>query len=159
MAMKIRSAKALIGWILLCELAGALGSVFTISAIPSWYASLSKPWFTPPNWLFGPVWLTLYLLMGIAAYWAHGRSKRYSARPMIAFYAQLAINALWSALFFGLRSPVLGLVAIVALWIAIAVTIYEFSKVRKEAAWVLLPYIAWVSIALLLNYYVVLLNP
>jgi len=145
--------------IAICQLAGVFGSVFTFSAIPSWYAALNKPWFTPPNWLFGPVWISLYTLMGIALYlaWQKGLAKNRIALGIFA--AQLALNALWSFLFFGLRSPLLGLAGIIPLWIFIAFNIWAFWKIDKQAGYLLVPYIVWVSIATALNYYVWILNP
>ena len=143
----------------LCELVGVAGSVFTFPSITGWYAALRKPWFTPPNWLFGPVWLTLYALMGIALYlvWKKGLDKNRLAVGIFA--VQLFINALWSFLFFGLQSPPLGLAGIIPLWIFIALSIWAFFRIDKKAAYVLAPYLVWVTIAATLNYYVWILNP
>jgi benzodiazapine receptor len=144
--------------IIICQLAGAIGSFFTISAIPGWYATLQKPWFTPPNWLFGPVWISLYALMGLSLYlvWQKGLGKNRLAVGIFA--VQLALNALWSFLFFGLQSPLLGLMGILALWVMIALSIWAFYRIDKRAGYLLIPYIVWVSIATALNYYVWLLN-
>jgi len=146
--------------IVICQLAGVLGSVFTMPAIAEWYATLQKPWFTPPNWLFGPVWISLYTLMGIALYlvWAKGFREKKSKIALGIFTVQLALNALWSFLFFGLRSPLLGLAGIIPLWILIALNIWAFWRIDKRAGYLLVPYIAWVSIATALNYYVWILN-
>lgn len=150
--------------LLLClggsQLAGILGAFFTRAAIPGWYALLNKPSFTPPNWLFGPAWITLYLLMGIAAYlvWRKGLPAP-GVRPALAvFLVQLALNALWSPVFFGLRSPLAGAVVIVLLWLAIVITIFLFWQVAKPAALLLIPYILWVSYASVLNISIWLLN-
>ena len=146
--------------IILCELAGVAGSVFTIPSIPTWYASLVKPSFTPPSWLFGPVWTALYLLMGVSLYLVlkRGIGKRGVNPAVTVFGVQLGLNVLWSALFFGLRNPLYGLVGILALWVAIAVTIAESYRVSKAAAYALLPYLAWVTLATVLNFYVFKLN-
>ena len=145
--------------VIVCQLAGVFGSFFTVSAIPGWYATLNKPWFTPPGWLFGPVWLSLYTLMGIALYlvWQKGLGKNRLAAGV--FGVQLGLNALWSFLFFGLQNPFLGLLNILALWVMIALSIWAFYKVDRRAGHLLLPYIVWVSIATALNYYVWILNP
>jgi len=156
----VQNLSALVAFVMLCELAGVIGSIFTISSIPTWYAVLRKPWFTPPNWLFGPIWLTLYFLMGISLYLVF-ESKRNKAKEKPALWAfgiQLFLNVLWSVLFFGMHYLLYGFIEIVLLWISIAVTIILFFKVSKVAAYLLLPYILWVTIAALLNYYVFILN-
>lgn len=145
----------------ICEGAGIVGSIFTTPAIPTWYAGLRKPDFAPPNWVFGPVWTTLYLLMGISLFtvWNAGFDKATVRRSVAAFSVQLVLNILWSYLFFGLRSPLLGLVGIIAMWIAIASTIVFFQKVSKTAAFLFIPYLLWVSFAGYLNYLLLMLNP
>ncbi|HLD39141.1 MAG TPA: TspO/MBR family protein [archaeon] len=152
------SIEKIIIMIVIAELAGIIGSIFTTPAIGSWYASLNKPWFTPPSWVFGPVWLTLYALMGIAAgiVW-HSKSK-IKERALQIYGFQLFLNLVWSLLFFGLRNPLYGLIDIVLMWIAIAATIFMFYKVNKKSAALLIPYIIWVTIATALNYYVLVLN-
>lgn len=147
--------------IIVCECAGIIGSLFTTSAIPTWYASLQKPFFTPPNWLFAPVWVTLYLLMGIAAFiiWRKGLDEKKVRTALIIFAVQLVINILWSVVFFGLESPLYGLIVIIVLWIAILVTILRFAKISPAAAWIMVPYILWVSIATALNASIWALNP
>jgi tryptophan-rich sensory protein len=144
----------------LCQCAGLVGSVFTMSAIPTWYASIKKPPFTPPNWLFAPVWLTLYVLMGIALFlvWRKGLAVSSLRMACIIFIVQLILNALWSICFFGLRSPLIGLIVIVLLWIAILLTIILFSRVELLASYLLIPYIVWVSYAALLNASIFILN-
>ncbi|MFN7990743.1 MAG: TspO/MBR family protein [Candidatus Micrarchaeia archaeon] len=147
--------KLLIAAVLICELAGVIGSVFTFSSIPTWYATLVKPDFAPPNWLFGPVWITLYAMMGVSAYLVYETGKRESLK---IFGLQLALNASWSIVFFGLRSISGGLLVILLLWLAIAWTILSFLKVSKTAAYLLIPYISWVSFASVLNYFIFMLN-
>ena len=139
--------------------AGGIGSLATAPNIPTWYANLDKPPFQPPNWVFGPVWSVLYLLMGIALYlvWTAktGNSKK---RAYVLFGIQLFLNTLWSLFFFGLHWTWIAVIIIVTLWIAIALTIREFAKFSKPAAWLLAPYIAWVTFASLLNIAVAVLN-
>lgn len=156
----IQSPFRLLVSILICNLAGVLGSVVTVTGEGSWYASIQKPAFNPPGFIFGPVWTTLYILMGIALYlvWMEGITKRKVRYALFAFGVQLGLNVLWSFLFFGMRSPFLGLVEIVFLWIAIAVTIILFNRVHRTAAWLLVPYLAWVSFAAFLTYNIWLLN-
>jgi tryptophan-rich sensory protein len=163
--MKSWSLVKLTSAIIICLVAGAVGSAFTADAIPVWYAALNKPSWTPPNWTFAPIWTTLYILMGISLYLIFEKRakirgaavKRYNKAVNI-FWIQLGLNALWSILFFGLRSPLLGLLGIAALWIAILFTIISFRKISKKAAYLLLPYIVWVTIAAMLNLAVVLMN-
>lgn len=143
-----------------CFLAAAVGSAFTTGAIDTWYATLNKPFFSPPNWVFGPVWTLLYLLMGIALYlvWVANGDKKAKRQGLTFFFIQLVFNVLWSILFFGLKSPSLAFVEIIILWIAIFLTIRSFFKISKLAGWFLIPYIAWVSLASILNLSIVLLN-
>lgn len=140
------------------ELAGMLGSVFTISAIPTWYSALTKPALNPPAWIFGPVWITLYLLMGISLWLVWKSDSKEKSRAIWLFAAQLALNALWSPVFFGAQSIGSALVVIILLWAAIVLTILIFRKISKTAAWLLVPYIAWVSLASYLNYMLWVLN-
>lgn len=144
-----------------CFLAAGLGSAFTTGAIDSWYVTLNKPFFSPPNWVFGPVWTVLYLLMGIALYivWISKTEKKTKRNGITFFFVQLALNSLWSILFFGLKSPVAALAGIILLWLAIFLTIKSFQKISKSAGWLLVPYIVWVSFAAILNLSIVLLNP
>lgn len=157
----ITSIGKLVAALIITQLAGVIGSVFTFSAIPVWYASLEKPWFTPPSWVFAPVWTTLYLLMGIALYlvWARGLDHPGVTSAIGAFSIQLVLNVLWSYLFFGLQSPLLGLVEILLLWVSIAATIILFYRVSRVAAVLLIPYIVWVTVATFLTYYIWILNP
>jgi len=158
---KSSSIVRLIAAALLCLIVGSVGSLVTTTGSGSWYESLVKPGFTPPNWVFAPVWTTLFILMGIALYlvWESGIERREVQIALVVFGVQFALNVLWSFLFFGLESPLLGLVEIVLLWIMIAVTIVLFYQIRKSAAYLLIPYIVWVSIATALNYSIYILNP
>lgn len=146
--------------IIVCEVIGSIGSLFTMPAIASWYASLAKPAWTLPNWLFAPVWTTLFFLMGIALYlvWMKGIRAKGVKEGLWLFGIQFALNVLWSYLFFGLQSPALGLIGIIVLWVFILATMISFYKISRPAAYVLVPYIAWVTIATLLNYSVMVLN-
>jgi translocator protein len=144
-----------------CQLVGIAATPFTIAAIPTWYATLNKPPFSPPNWVFGPVWTTLYFLMGISAFliWQKGLQKKQVKRALIYFSLQLFFNFLWSLLFFGLHSPLLGLFGIMILLIFIILTIVSFYKLSKIAAYLFVPYLLWVSFATILNISLVILNP
>lgn len=146
----------LLGWVLLAVAVGGVSGLLTAGAIESWYSTIVKPSFTPPDRLFGPVWSLLYVLMGVAIFLARraGRLRGESAltrRATVAFLVQLALNGLWSLLFFGLQSPALALVEIALLWLAIGWTIARFRPISGPAAALLLPYWAWVSFAALLN--------
>ena len=146
--------------IAICELAGIVGSLFTRPSIPGWYAGLTKPSFNPPNAVFGPVWITLYALMGIAAWLVYdkGQSGAKIRRPLAIFVAQLVLNVLWSIMFFGVHHILGGFVIIVALWILIATTIKLFWPISKAAAVLLVPYLLWVSFATALNAALYVLN-
>jgi translocator protein len=150
--------KKVIIMIAVAQLAGAIGSIFTFDSIATWYATLAKPSFTPPSWAFGPVWLSLYTLMGIAAGLVWASNSKFKRPALYLFFLQLALNAVWSIIFFGLRLPSYAFAEIVLLWIAIAATIFYFNKVSKNAAALLIPYIIWVTIAASLNYFVWILN-
>lgn len=146
--------------IIICQLAGAVGSIFTFSSIPIWYASLQKPAFSPPNWLFGPAWLTLYTLMGVSLYlvWQKGLKNKKVKDAITIFAIQIVLNSFWSIIFFGLRLPFIAFIEIVVLWIAIVFTILKFYKISRNAAYLLVPYILWVSFAAILNYNIWILN-
>ena len=164
--------------LLLPQLAGGLGAVATVSSVNSWYRTLKKPTWNPPSWLFGPVWTILYLLMGFASWliWREGSQKAAGAtaaadqpvedaagpelaipkdpdtRQALAFYGgQLALNTVWSLIFFGLRSLGGALVEIVALWTLIVLTVKSFYRLKPAAAWLLVPYLAWSTFAAVLN--------
>lgn len=150
---------ALVGAIVLCVGIGVVGALFTTPQIPTWYAGIAKPSWTPPNWLFGPVWTTLYVLMAISAWLVWRRERLSTAWPALAaFGIQLLLNAIWSPIFFGLESPQLGLIVIVLLWLMIGVTIYLFRPRSLAAALLLIPYLAWVSYASCLNFAIWRLN-
>jgi translocator protein len=143
-----------------CELVGILGTPFTISAIPTWYATLNKPIFAPPNWIFGPVWTLLYFLMGVSFYliWKQGWKTKQTKEARLYFLGQLGLNFIWSPIFFGLRSPLLGLLVIIAMWVLIALTMKKFYPLSKLAFYLLIPYLLWVSFATVLNAAIVILN-
>ncbi len=146
--------------LIVCQLAGVLGSLFTRPAIPTWYRTLHKPSFSPPDWIFGPVWVTLYLLMGISLFlvWRRAGQDPRIRGSMIPFFAQLGLNAFWSIAFFGFRSPLFGLVVILLLWIAIVWTLQRFYQISARGALLLLPYLLWVSFAVVLNIFLWVLN-
>jgi len=139
-------------------LAGFIGSFATTPAIPGWYQSLNKPFFNPPNWLFAPVWTLLFILMGIAAWLVFTKGNKQKAQALKLFFIQLLFNTLWSILFFGFKSPALAFGEIIILWILIYQTKKAFLKQDKLAGWLLLPYLAWVSFAFILNFSIVMLN-
>jgi len=143
-----------------CELVGFVGTPFTISAIPTWYATLNKPFFAPPNWLFGPAWTLLYFLMGVSFYliWKQDFKTLKAKIAKNFFFVQLFLNLIWSPLFFGLRSPLLGLIDIMTLWIFIVITIYKMHSVSKWASYLLIPYLLWVTFATALNGAILILN-
>ena len=158
--MDYKDAAKLIAAVLLCQLAGIIGAVFTTPSIPTWYATLIKPAFTPPSWIFGPAWITLYALMGIALYlvWKKREEGADIKKALSIFGIQLVLNTLWSILFFGLHSPLYGLACIIALWAAIVVSILLFYKISHAAAILLIPYLLWVSFATILNFHIWQLN-
>ena len=146
--------------ILVPLVSGAVVGILTMGGILNWYATLNKLWFTPPNYVFGPVWTVLYIMMGIALYLvvSQGWEKKPVKTGMLLFALQLVANLVWSILFFGLHSPIAGLADIILLLALIIATIVAFYKVSKPAALLLVPYLAWVCIATCLNVGVVLLN-
>lgn len=148
----------LAAWLLLCFAAAGLGSAFTGPAVQTWYPTLNKPSFNPPAWVFGPVWTLLYTLMGIAA-WRVWRDPSPERRPALVWFGvQLALNVLWSLLFFGAHQPGWAFVEIVLLWGAILATLLRFLSVDRVAGWLLAPYLAWVTFAAVLNFTVWQLN-
>jgi len=140
--------------------AAFIGSLFTREAIPDWYANLNKPSFTPPNWLFGPVWTILYLLMALSAFivWQKGLANPAVRIALTIYLLQLILNALWSVIFFGLKMPWLSFIEILLLLTAIGLTILSFARVSITAALLLVPYILWVSFAAVLNFFIWILN-
>jgi len=137
---------------------GVLGSVFTISSISTWYAVLNKPFFSPPNWIFGPVWTTLYILMGISMYFLWISKRKEKSKAIKLFLIQLVLNLFWSIIFFGWHNPLVAFAEIIVLWIFIYLTIRQSYLIFKTSAYLLYPYIVWVSFALVLNLFIVILN-
>jgi len=158
--MKKLNVRNLLPSIIVCLSAGLIGSLFTFAAIPTWYAALTKPSFSPPNWIFGPVWTTLYILMGIAMYlvWKKGTKKKSVRQALALFLIHLGFNAGWSIVFFGLHSIFGGMVVIIILWGLIVAVIREFYRIDRQAAYFLIPYFVWVSFAGVLNFSLLLLN-
>ena len=149
---RLRAGLELLGWIVLAQLAGILGSLATFSAIDGWYATLVQPELAPPNWVFGPVWTTLYTLMGVAA-WLVSRGDYGDKRPAYAVFGlQLLLNTSWSLVFFGAEAIAPALAVILALLVAILANAALFYRVDRRAGLLLLPYLAWVSFATYLNY-------
>jgi translocator protein len=159
-SMNLKNWLILLGFIILSESAGIIGSVFTAPAIESWYLGIIKPELNPPSWVFGPVWTTLYALMGIAVFlvWKKGLNSKGVKIALGIFILQLILNTFWSIIFFGFQSPGWALVEIIFLWVTILATVIAFARVSKPATWLLLPYILWVSFAVYLNYSVWILN-
>ena len=148
--------------VLVCLGVGALGSLLSVGKnLSDWYAALNKPWFNPPNWVFAPVWTTLYVLMGVAVFlvWRKGWEHRSVRIGLVLFAVQLALNALWTPLFFGCHWIGAALIDIVLLWPAILATIAAFHRVSLLAAVCLYPYLVWVSFAAVLNFRLWQLNP
>lgn len=142
--------------VIICQSAGIIGSFFTMDGVRNWLPTLIKPSFNPPNWIFGPVWTLLFLLMGIALYliW----EKRATTKSLAIFGLQLIFNIVWSLLFFYLRNPLAAFIEVIVLWILILLTIIEFYKISKTASYLLIPYLLWVSFASVLNFTLYSLN-
>ncbi len=160
-SFSIREIPKLIVSIVVVFLAGAVGTVYTLKQITTWYVALTKPGWTPPNWAFGPIWSTLYVLMGISLFliWRQGLYRKDVQIAILVFAVQLAINVIWSIVFFGTHNIFGGLVLVLILWISIFINIIVFYRISKPAGLILIPYLLWVSIASYLNYSVFLLNP
>ena len=148
------SALKLITSIALPLTVGFTSSFFTITGIGSWYQTIQKPSWNPPNWIFGPVWTTLYIMMGIALYliWKSDAAIRVKNNAILLFAFQLVLNFFWAIIFFDQHQPGWAFLEIVFLWILILLTIFAFAKISYLSAWLLVPYIAWVSFAAILNY-------
>jgi tryptophan-rich sensory protein len=148
-----RAALALIGWLALCFAVAGISSVFSYHAIPTWYAALVKPPLNPPNAVFPIVWTILYALMAVAA-WLVWKTRPSRCRPrgLGMFCAQLWFNFLWSWIFFSQHAIGMALIDISILWIAITLTIRSFRKMSTTAAWLMVPYLAWVTFATYLNF-------
>lgn len=158
--MRLNKTYKFIIAIVVSELAGVIGAIFTTGAIPTWYSTLQKPEFTPPSWFFGYVWVILYFLMGLAAYlvWSSKVSQKKVGSALGMFVVQLAMNASWSVVFFGGHNLTYALIDIGLLWLAIMATINYFGRISKPAAWLLMPYLLWMSFAVYLNYAIWKLN-
>jgi len=145
--------------ILITLSAGFIGSFFTTSSITTWYAFINKPFFSPPNWLFAPVWTLLYILMGISAFliWKK-RDNLKTKQALISYGIQLVLNTLWSIIFFGMHNPGLAFLEIIILWLFILITLIKFYKINKTAGLLFIPYLLWVSFASILNYAIWILN-
>ncbi len=156
----LREVPRLIASILIVFFSGAVGSLATFPEITTWYAALAKPAWTPPNEWFGPIWTTLYILIGISLFlvWRQGWDRRDVRFAIGIFAVQLVLNILWSLVFFGLHSILGGFIVIFLLWIAILANMVAFYVLSKPAGLLFVPYIIWVSIASYLNYSVMLLN-
>jgi len=159
--MKLTAVLKLIAACVLCLAVGFVGSLFTTSEnLSIWYAGLNKPFFNPPDWLFGPVWTTLYILMGISVFliWQKGTNKPPVKLAVSWFVVQLILNGLWTPVFFGLHLPAIAFIEILLLWLAIIFTINSFRIISKLAAFLLVPYLLWVTFASILNASLWLLN-
>jgi translocator protein len=162
--MKLIDLVTLFGTILLCQLAGAIGSIFTINSISTWYVTLNKPFFTPQNWIFGPAWITLYTIMGISLFIilkTINNKEKFISKNKVALFLfglQLIINTIWSIIFFGLQNIFLGMVTIITLWFIVALTVIKFYKINQKAGILLIPYLVWLSFATILNISIFLLN-
>jgi len=156
----LRAAVAAAAFVAVCFAAAGVGQLAGRAGIGPWYRELVKPSFTPPSWVFGPAWTILYICMGLAAWrvWLGG-GLRGRAGPLGLFALQLALNAAWTPLFFGLQSPALALIDIVALWVAIVATAWWFFRLDRPAGWLMVPYAAWTTFAVVLNLAIWRLNP
>lgn len=160
--MKDNKIIILVVSILVCEMIGFIGSIFTMPALPGWYATLNKPAIAPPGWIIGVVWTTLFLLIGISLYlvWTSGNQDKKLMRNAVGvFIWQMVLNIWWSVIFFGIQSPFFALIEIAFLWVAILFTIIYFYRVSFKAGLLLLPYIFWVSFAAVLNFIFWRMNP
>jgi tryptophan-rich sensory protein len=152
--MKISNPLKLIIAVATPLIIGGIGSAFTMPSITTWYSTLAKPALNPPNWIFGPVWTTLYILMGVAAFliWRKGLKRKGVKAALAIFVFQLFLNSFWSLLFFGIHNPAAAFTEILSLWFAIMALILAAYQVSRPAAYLLVPYILWVSFASYLNY-------
>ena len=149
----------LIASVLISQAAGVIGSLFTVQNIPTWYATLNKPSFSPPNYLFGPVWITLYFMIGISFFLVWRESDTFNIKiPVIMFSVQMVLNAVWSIIFFGLKNPMFAFFEIILLWVFIILCIITYYPVSKAASWLMVPYLLWVSFASVLNFKIWMLN-
>lgn len=155
----MRKLGKLVTSVLLPLVVGFFASFFTQQSVDTWYKLIEKPVFNPPDWIFAPVWTILYIMIGIAFYlvWQKnfGPNRK---RVLTIYFVQLFLNFLWSFLFFGMQSPLAGLIGIILLWVIIFINIKVFYRVTKTAGYLLVPYLAWVSFALILNFSIVIIN-
>ncbi len=158
--MKLKTIFTFLIAIIIPQIAGILGSVFSFSSIPTWYTTLVRPSLAPPNWVFGPVWTTLFLLMGIASFiiYQKGINRPDVKKALYVFFIQLILNITWSILFFGLNDIGAALIEIVCLWSIILANIIVFWRISKVAGYLLITYILWVSFASYLNFSFFILN-
>lgn len=146
--------------VIICQVAGLSSAFFTMPAVDSWYQTINKPFFTPPNWIFAPVWVLLFLFMGVSLFFVwRAEPKDGDKKIAVAVFTfQFVLNVLWSFMFFGLRSFLGGFIEIIALWIMILFTMATFSKISKTATYLLVPYIIWVTFAAVLNFTIMWIN-
>lgn len=152
--MNIKKVLKLSVSIAACQSAGVLGSFFTRQSVSTWYLGLHKPSFNPPSWVFGPVWITLYTLMGVSLFlvWRKQGSSKSKTAALGFFFIQLVLNVLWSVLFFGMRLPGAAFIEIMTLWLCAAVTLYLFFRLSHAAGVLLIPYLLWLTFAVVLNF-------
>jgi translocator protein len=157
--MKSKNFISLLTAIGICESVGIAGGICTAQSVSTWYQTLNKPSFNPPSWIFAPVWTTLYAMIGFACHLIYQKKNSLGApTALFVFSVQLALNLLWSVLFFCKKTPVGSLIEIAFLWVAIFFTILLFWKISRLAAILLIPYFLWVSFASLLNFEIWRLN-
>jgi len=158
--MKLKDIYKLSFSVAVCFLAGALGSAATYPSIPTWYAGLNKPFFNPPNWIFGPVWTLLYIMMGISLFlvWNKKGESKDAEELLPVFFLQLVLNSLWSIIFFGEHLLLWAVIEIIVLWAVILIFIMKSYRVSKLASWLMVPYLCWVSFASVLTVSVWMLN-
>ncbi len=139
--------------VIICIFPGFIGAMINVKAIPAWYAFIERPSFAPPNWVFAPVWTALYVTMGVTLFllWRKGIGYPGVRGAIVPFVVQLVLNGIWTPVFFGLRSPLAGLFVIVPMWVAILITIIKSYPVTRKGAVLLIPYLAWVGFASVLN--------
>lgn len=150
-----------LGWLLITAAIAVIGSIFTLPEIDGWYGTLARPALTPPNGIFGPVWTTLYFMMAVSAFlvWRQGFDRREVRIALAIYLAQLELNALWSLVFFGAHLLFGAFIVIALLWQAILANIFAFYRISRPAAYLLVPYLIWVTFAAYLNFSIWLLTP
>jgi len=150
----------LLASLVVCQIAGFIGAVFTTPSISTWYATLEKPALNPPNYLFGPVWTFLFIAMGVALFliWARAKNDKEKKLAIILFFIQLFFNIMWSIVFFGLHSPLLAIFVIIILLVLIIATTIKFFRLSEAAGILMIPYILWVGFATILNIAIYFLN-